>query len=82
MGISHLSKIASLFMALRSAEEPVAIVQEATTTEQKIVIGTTSDIVALAEEHAIGSPGVIVIGEVVRERGAIMQAMEKIQTIQ
>jgi uroporphyrin-III C-methyltransferase len=82
MGISHLPRIASLFMALRSAEEPVAIVQEATTAQQKIVIGTTSDIVALAQDHAIGSPGVIVIGEVVRERDAIIQAMEKIQAIQ
>lgn len=80
MGISHLARIASLFTLMRSADEPMAVIQEATTAQQKIIVGTASDIVKLAEEHNIGSPGVIVIGEVVRERKAIVHAMEKVRT--
>src|SRR5687767_14076130 len=42
MGVSHLQKIASLFTETRSANEPIAVIQQATMTEQKVVVGTVS----------------------------------------
>lgn len=68
MGVSHLREIASLFMKERSATEPVAVIQEATLPQQKVVTGTTADIVQLVHDNGIGSPAVIVIGKVVDER--------------
>lgn len=68
MGVSHLKEIASLFTKERSATEPIAVIQEATLPQQKIVTGTTADIVQLVNDHGIGSPAVIVIGKVVDER--------------
>ena len=61
LGVSHLKEIAALFMKERSATEPMALIQEATLPQQKIVTGTTADIVQLVQEHGISSPAVIVI---------------------
>lgn len=68
MGVSHLQKIASLFMEMRSANEPIAVIQQATMTEQKVVVGTVSDIFQRVIDSKITSPAVIVIGKVVLER--------------
>ncbi len=67
MGMTHLPKIAQLFEQARSANEPVALIQQATWDEQKIAIGNASDIVAMAMSKGISSPAVIVIGKVVAE---------------
>lgn len=67
MGMTHLPKIAHIFEHTRSANEPVALIQQATWAEQKIAIGTASDIVSLAITNQISSPAVIVIGKVVSE---------------
>jgi uroporphyrin-III C-methyltransferase len=67
MGMTHLEKIAEVFQAARSQSEPMALIQQATTQHQKIVIGTAGDIVQRAIEFGISSPAVIVIGKVVNE---------------
>jgi uroporphyrin-III C-methyltransferase len=67
MGMSHLKNIALLFQQLRSPDEPIAVIQEATTPRQKIATGTVSDVVQRAEEMGLSSPAVIVIGKVVQE---------------
>ncbi|WP_276366475.1 uroporphyrinogen-III C-methyltransferase [Chryseolinea sp. H1M3-3] len=67
MGMSHLQKIAELFKTFRSPEEPVALIQEATTSNQKIAIGTAGNICQSAHAAGITSPAVIVIGKVVDE---------------
>jgi uroporphyrin-III C-methyltransferase len=67
MGMTHLDKIARLFQQFRAHDEPIALIQQATTVHQKIIIGTTGDIVQRAIESNITSPAVIVIGKVVNE---------------
>jgi uroporphyrin-III C-methyltransferase len=67
MGVSHLSKIANLFQNLRGPQEPIAVIQEATMNNQKIVSGTVSDIVPRIHEAGVTSPAVIVVGKVVAE---------------
>jgi uroporphyrin-III C-methyltransferase len=68
MGVSHLEEIAGLICRLRSHDEPMAMIQHATFNEEKIVVGTASNITAIARGAEMGSPGVIVIGKVVNER--------------
>jgi len=73
MGMTHLQKIARLFHQFRSREEPMALIQQATTTHQRIVIGTAGDIVQRGIESNVSSPAVIVIGKVVNESELINQ---------
>jgi uroporphyrin-III C-methyltransferase len=68
MGVTHLREIALLFENARAASEPMAVIQNATLPEQKVVTGTTSTICKLVDEKEITSPAVIVIGKVVNER--------------
>jgi uroporphyrin-III C-methyltransferase len=67
MGMAHLKKIMELFQRLRSPNEPIALIQDATTPRQKIAIGTVSDIGHCAAEMGLSSPAVMVIGKVVEE---------------
>jgi uroporphyrin-III C-methyltransferase len=67
MGMTHLHKIALLFQQVRSPEEPMALIQEATLPGQKITIGTAANICKRAAENNMSSPAVIVIGSVVAE---------------
>ena len=71
MGMSHLEKIAKLFQALRSPHEPIALIQEATTRNQKIAIATVETIGEQALALGISSPAVIVIGRVVNEHNVV-----------
>ncbi len=75
MGMSHLKKIVSVFGQARSAFEPIAIIQNATTPNQKIVVGTLNDIEQLVFENGISSPAVIVIGQVVNQRIAMDESI-------
>lgn len=68
MGMAHLSTIAWIFQRVRSPQEPIALIQEATTANEKIAIGTAADIVECAARCGIQSPAVIVVGKVVDER--------------
>ncbi len=66
MGMSHLSYITmSLIEGGRADTTPVAIIQEGTTPDQRIVTGTLSTIAMLVQQHNIKNPAIIVVGEVV-----------------
>jgi uroporphyrin-III C-methyltransferase len=77
MGVSHLGEIASIINEARSPDEPIAIIQRATLTDQKIAVGTASTIAGLAQDAHISSPAVIVIGSVVEERQALLNMIEQ-----
>lgn len=65
MGIHHLPQIVeSLISAGRASETPVALIEQGTLPEQKIVAGTLADILEKASD--IRPPAIIVIGEVVK----------------
>jgi uroporphyrinogen III methyltransferase/synthase len=67
MGVQNLPRIVEqLVMHGRPPSTPVAVVQWATCSDQKTVVGTLADIVQQAA--GIRPPAVIVIGEVVRLR--------------
>ncbi|MBX2844273.1 MAG: uroporphyrinogen-III C-methyltransferase [Flammeovirgaceae bacterium] len=66
MGMKKLSQISKLFKALGKAETPVLIIQNGSLPEEKIVVGTMDSIVEKAESGKIGTPAIIIIGEVVK----------------
>lgn len=53
-----------LLQAGRAATTPVAIIENGTRREQRIVSGELTQLAQLIEQHQIGSPALLVIGEV------------------
>ncbi|MGQ0561579.1 MAG: uroporphyrinogen-III C-methyltransferase [Gemmatimonadota bacterium] len=65
MGVTRLREIASrLIGGGRSPQTPVAVIENATWPEQRTVYAQLSNIAAEAERAGIGSPALIIIGEV------------------
>ncbi|WP_188051323.1 uroporphyrinogen-III C-methyltransferase [Flavobacterium sp. GP15] len=67
MGMSKLDEIVALFQNESKGEMPVAIIQNGTTPEEKLGIGTIDNIQKVVAENNLSSPAIIVIGEVVKE---------------
>lgn len=65
MGLHKLAEIAALYSSLGKSGMPVAVVQNGSLPTEKIVTGTMETIVEKAALEEIGSPALILIGEVV-----------------
>lgn len=65
MGIGKLNKIVKLFKVNGREELPVAILQNGSLKSSKKVVGTINSIEEKAKKAKIGTPGIIVVGEVV-----------------
>ncbi|HSZ24410.1 MAG TPA: uroporphyrinogen-III C-methyltransferase, partial [Cytophagaceae bacterium] len=65
MGMTKLKEIVEIFLTEGKAETPIAIIQNGTLPEEKIALGRINTILSITEQTQIGSPSVIVIGEVV-----------------
>jgi uroporphyrin-III C-methyltransferase len=66
MGVNKIQEIMDQFAKYGRQNVPVAVIQNGTLPNQKSVTGNVSSIAALAKVEDIGSPAIIVIGEVVR----------------
>ena len=81
MGLKKLPEIMAVFAAHGKHDTPVAVIQNGTLPMQKHVVGTVSSIVDLVQEGDLGSPGIIIAGDVVKfaETGkAIMASSLKV----
>ena len=62
--------IAHISMALieegKSPETPVAVIENGTLLSQRVISGNLADISKLAEEAAVGTPALIIVGDVVK----------------
>jgi uroporphyrin-III C-methyltransferase len=67
MGMSKLDQIVSIFQNESKGETPVAIIQNGTTPQEKIGIGTINSIQQVVADKNLSSPAIIVIGEVVAD---------------
>lgn len=66
MGTKKLSLIAETYRSVGRREMPVAIIQNGSLENEKVVLGTVDTIEKLAAESEIGAPAIIVLGEVVK----------------
>ncbi len=73
MGMSKLCEIMDLFQSQGKSETPVAVIQEGTTTNERIGIGTVATIEAKVREQQLSNPAIIVIGEVVNHRKRLLE---------
>ena len=74
MAVRHVEKIAARFVqAGRVGSTPVAVVTEATTPRERILVATLDDVAARMAEAGLVSPALVVVGEVVAYRELFSQ---------
>ena len=78
MGMSKLPQIVKLFQNEGKHNLPVAIIQDGTTSREKVGIGTVDTILEVVQEKKLSNPAIIVLGEVVNHR-AILQSVSQAQ---
>lgn len=67
MGMHKLPQIIDLFQKENKGDLPVAIIQNGTTSDEKVGVGTVNSIIEIVKEQKLSSPAIIVLGNVVRE---------------
>jgi len=65
MGRKKLEQIAMLFSAYGKSETPAMLIQNGSLPNEKIAIGQVHNIAEITDNEGIGTPAIIVIGEVV-----------------
>ena len=78
MGMSKLSEIVTIFKKFGKKEIPTAIIQNGTTANEKLGLGTISTIEEVVAQKQLSSPAIIVIGEVVKESTKLSMFYEEI----
>ena len=68
MGMGKLPEIIALFQKERKHDLPVAIIQDGTTSREKVGIGTVDTILEIVKKQSLSNPAIIVFGEVVKHR--------------
>lgn len=72
MGLHSLAKITTNLIAVGMAKNmPIAVVQEGTTQNQKVLVSTLSRVVKKVADEKIKSPAILIIGNVVKLRKKI-----------
>ncbi len=66
MGVHHLPEIVEIYRDLGRTQEPIAIIQNGSLPQQKIARGTIATILKVAQQQAISSPAILVIGPVAK----------------
>ncbi len=66
MGMQKLAEITAQFAAQGKAQTPAMIIQNGSLPDEKVVLGTVDTLAEEARKAGMGSPAIIVIGEVVR----------------
>jgi len=74
MGMSKLPQIVELFKSEGKSDMPIAIIQNGTRKNEKLGIATIETIVEVVEKEKLSNPAIIIIGEVVKHREALIQA--------
>ena len=76
MGVERLGEVVERLRAHgRAAETPVALVENGTLPDERVVAGTLADIVERAIRARVRPPAVIVVGEVVRLRARLAETV-------
>jgi uroporphyrin-III C-methyltransferase len=74
MGVSGVARIREELLTGLAASTPVAIVQNATRPDQREAVTTLGELDATIARERLGSPAVIVVGDVVRGVAAVAEA--------
>lgn len=78
MGMGKLSEIVSLFKQEGKSDLSVAIIQNGTTPDEKIGIGTVATIEEVVHKNKLSNPAIIVLGEVVKHRQQLLEVKQEV----
>lgn len=78
MGMSKLPEIVRIFSEENKKDIPVAIIQNGTTSDEKVGFGNIGNICKVVEEKQLSNPAIIVIGDVVKERAVLSSIYAKV----
>ncbi|HWJ25975.1 MAG TPA: uroporphyrinogen-III C-methyltransferase [Flavisolibacter sp.] len=73
MAMSKLEEIMEIFSSYGKENTPVAIIQEGTTPNEKMVIGSVMDIVFKVQNSGLTNPSIIIVREVVKLHPSFMK---------
>lgn len=79
MGMRKLAEIVAVFQNEAKGETPVAIIQNGTTSNENVGVGTINSISEVVKTKKLGAPAIIVIGEVVKESHKLRSFYHEIQ---
>ena len=65
MGMRKIEQITQLFAQYGKADTPAMVIQNGSRVDEKAVLGTVSTLATKVREAGVGTPGIIVIGDVV-----------------
>lgn len=82
MGTKKLSEVVQLYKLYNKASMPIALIQNGTTKQEKVVAGIIEDIEQKVCESGIGAPAVIIIGEVVKESPLLMDIYKEVLALE
>lgn len=78
MGMGKLSEIIRLFKQENKHNLPIGIIQNGTTPQEKVGIGTIDSIEEIVEKQQLSNPAIIIIGEVVNHRQQLLQIQQEL----
>jgi len=65
MGVERVDALTARLLAHgRAADTPVAIVENGSLPQQRVIAGVLAELPALVKTHAVGSPALLIVGEV------------------
>ncbi|MCM4164387.1 MULTISPECIES: uroporphyrinogen-III C-methyltransferase [unclassified Arenibacter] len=79
MGMGKLAEIVELFKQEDKVDMPIAIIQNGTREDEKVGIGTIGNIEQIVEQYQLSNPAIIVVGEVVNHRSAVLNYAQAFQ---
>ena len=75
MAMAHLPEVQQGLLAALPGSTPAAIVQHAGSAAERQVVTTLATLADCARRHGLGSPAIVLVGEVLRTRAGLAQAL-------
>ncbi|MGB3774390.1 MAG: uroporphyrinogen-III C-methyltransferase [Leeuwenhoekiella sp.] len=77
MGMSKLKEICDIFRASGKSDKAIAIIQNGTTLDEKVGVGTIDSIEKIVSEKGLANPSIIIIGDVVNNRQQLVDLQQQ-----
>lgn len=81
MGFSKMKEIVKLYQQAGRGDLPIALIQNGSLANEKLVMGRIDNIVTAAEESLVGVPAIIIIGEVVAKHQEFNKLRQELVSI-
>jgi uroporphyrin-III C-methyltransferase len=77
MGMSRLDDLQAGLLQSLPGTTPAAVVQQACSAQQRHCLGSLATLAADARQHGLGSPAIVLVGDVLKAHAALKQALPR-----